>query len=268
VRLPVLPSTGGARSVIGMKAALRTHSGITELALVVALYAVYEVVRGFGSTTLSAARSHTAEIVALERHLGVFVERAVQQTVENLPALPMLLGFAYMSLHFGATAAALVWVHRSHRDRFALVRTTLVVSTSISLAIYVLYPAAPPRLAGLGFADTVTDKAGINLSSDALGSLYNPFAAVPSLHFGYALLVGLTVAALARRRWVRWLGASYPPFMLFTIVATGNHFIFDALAGGIVVAIAYLAARALLGPHPTRPATTSHRPLVALPARV
>ena len=144
----------------------------------------------------------------------------------------MLLGFAYMSLHFGATAAALVWLHRRHRERFALVRTTLVVSTAISLAIYVLYPAAPPRLAGLGFADTVTEKAGINMSSDALGSLYNPFAAVPSLHFGYALLVGVAVAALARRRWVRMLGAAYPPFMLFTIVATGNHFIFDAAAGG------------------------------------
>jgi hypothetical protein len=160
-----------------------------------------------------------------------------------------------MTLHFGATAAALVWVHRSHRERFPLVRTTLIVSTAVSLAIYILYPAAPPRLAGIGFADTVTEKAGINLSSDALGSLYNPFAAVPSLHFGYSLLVGVTVAVLARRRWLRWLGAGYPPFMLFTIVATGNHFIFDAAAGGLVMVIAYLAARALVAPAAPRQAT-------------
>jgi hypothetical protein len=229
-----------------MKVAIRTHTGIVELAMAVGLYAIYEVVRGFGSTSLAAARLHTADIVALERHLGIFVERAVQQAVERVPAAPMLLGFAYMSLHFGATAVALVWVHRRHRERFALVRTTLVASTAISLVIYVLYPAAPPRLAGIGFADTVTEKAGINMSSDALGSLYNPFAAVPSLHFGYALLVGVTVAVLARRRWLRWIGASYPLFMLFTIVATGNHFIFDAAAGGIVVVIAYLLARALV----------------------
>jgi hypothetical protein len=226
---------------------------MTELALAVGLYAVYEIVRGFGSTTLAAARLHTAEIVSLERHLGVFVERAVQQAVESLPAVPMLLGFAYMSLHFGATTVAMIWVHRRHRERFALVRTTLVVSTAVSLAIYVLYPAAPPRLSGLGFADTVTEKAGINLSSDALGSLYNPFAAVPSLHFGYSLLVGVTVAVLARRRWVRWVGAAYPPFMLFTIVATGNHFIFDAVAGGLVVVLSYFVARALLSA-PARPA--------------
>src|SRR5215210_710722 len=112
-----------------MRSALRTHSGMTELALAIALYGVYEVVRGFGSTTLASARLHTAEIVSLERHLGVFVERAVQQSVERLPAVPMLLGFAYMSLHFGATTAALIWVHRSHRDHFGLVRTTLVIST-------------------------------------------------------------------------------------------------------------------------------------------
>jgi hypothetical protein len=248
-----------------MKSALRTHSGIAELGVVAALYMVYEIVRGFGSTSLTAARSHTADIVALERHLGIFVERAVQHGVESLPAVPMLLGFAYMSLHFGATGAAMIWVHRRHRDRFALVRTTLIISTAIALVIYVLYPAAPPRLAGIGFADTVTEKAGINLSSDALGSLYNPFAAVPSLHFGYALLVGVTVAVLARRRWVRWIGAAYPPFMLFTIVATGNHFVFDAVAGGIVMAIAYVAARTLMTDTP-RPATARRMGPVVVPA--
>jgi hypothetical protein len=249
-----------------MKVALRTHSGIVELALAVGLYALYEVVRGFGSTSLTAARSHTADIVGLERHLGFFVERAVQHAVENLPGVPMLLGLAYMTLHFGATGVALVWVHRKHRDRFPLVRTTLIVSTAVSLAIYVLYPAAPPRLAGIGFADTVTQKSGINLSSDALGSLYNPFAAVPSLHFGYSLLVGVTVALLARRRWVRWLGAMYPPFMLFTIVATGNHFIFDAVAGGIVVIVAYAAARALVPSRPARPASRRMDPMFAVRA--
>ena len=116
--------------------------------------------------------------------------------------------------------------------------------------MYVVYPAAPPRLSGLGFADTVTDNAGINLSSESLGSLYNPFAAVPSLHFGYALLVGGVVFALARRRWVRWIGAAYPPFMLFTIVATGNHFLLDAAAGGLVTVLAFVAARRLAGPDP------------------
>ena len=230
-----------------MQSLLRTRSGLAEIAGITALYATYEGVRGFGSATLATAREHTAAVVSLERGIGIFVEHGVQSFVSSLPVLPMLLGLAYMTLHLGATAAALVWVHRSHRDAFAPVRTTLVTTTGLALAIYVLYPAAPPRLAGLGFDDTVTQQAHVNLSSDALGSLYNPFAAVPSLHFGYAVLVGVVVWKLAQRTWVRVLGAAYPPFMLFTIVATGNHFFFDAAAGGLVLGIGFLAARKLLG---------------------
>jgi hypothetical protein len=142
----------------------------------------------------------------------------------------------------------LVWVHRSRRAQFALVRTTLVVTTALALVGYVLFPAAPPRLAGLGFADTVSTHTGLNLSSDALGSLYNPVAAVPSLHFGYALIVGLAIAALTRRRAIRIAGALYPVLMLLVIVATGNHFFFDAAAGGLVVVAGWLVARVLVRP--------------------
>ena len=124
-------------------------------------------------------------------------------------------------------------------------RTTLVVATGLALVGYLVFPAAPPRLAGLGFTDTVSKSAGVNLSSDLLGALYNPVAAVPSLHFGYALLVGVGVAALARRRWVRVAGALYPVAMLYIIVATGNHFFVDAALGGLVVVGAWFLARAL-----------------------
>jgi hypothetical protein len=218
-----------------------------EVATLFALYGVYEIVRGFGSASLQAARAHTDEIVSLERSLGVYGERGVQEFAERIPGLPALLGVAYITLHIVVTAAVLVWVYRSHRERFPVVRTTLIASTAISLAVYVLYPAAPPRLANLGFADTVTTHAKLNLSSDLLGSLYNPFAAVPSLHFGYALLAGGAVAMLARRRVVRIAGAAYPLLMLGIIVATGNHFLFDAAAGGLVVVVGWLLARWLMG---------------------
>ena len=221
----------------------RPHRGVVEVAALFALYGIYEIVRGFGSASLEAARANTAEIVALERSLGVYGERGVQELAESVPGLPALLGIAYITLHIVATAGVLVWVYRAHRDRFPVVRTTLIASTAISLAVYVLYPAAPPRLAGLGFADTVTQHAGLNLSSDLLGSLYNPFAAGPSLHFGYALLVGAAVAWLARGRTARVLGAAYPLVMLWIIVATGNHFVFDAVAGGVVVVAGWLLAR-------------------------
>ena len=225
----------------------RPHRAAVEIGILASLYALYEAVRGAGDASVAVARAHTADIVALERGLHVFDEQAVQQWSHAVPLLPALLGFAYMSLHFGATALAVRWVYRERRHAFPLVRTTLIVSTALALVGYVLYPAAPPRLAGLGFSDTVTSHTGLNLSSNLLGSFYNPLAAVPSLHFGYALIVGGVLVTLARRRWMRVLGAAYPVFMLFDIVATGNHFWFDATAGGVVVVAGWWIARAFLG---------------------
>jgi hypothetical protein len=221
-----------------------THSGAQEVLGLALLYGAYEVVRGFGSEDVSAALDHTGSIVALEQHLGVFVERRVQEAVEGIAGLPALLGALYVLLHFVGTAIAIIWVHRRHRDAYPVVRTTLIAATALGLVGYVLFPAAPPRLAGLGFVDTVTSSTGLNLSSDLLGSLYNPFAAVPSLHFGYSLIVGLAIATLAHNPVVRIAGALYPALMLFVIVATGNHFLFDAFAGGAVVVVAWALARA------------------------
>jgi hypothetical protein len=213
-----------------------------EVATIIGLYGLYEVVRGQGHATLGVAREHTDGIVALERHLHLFGERTIQQAAHWVPGLPTLLGIAYIALHFLGTAAFLIWLHRTHPERFPLVRNTLIAATGLALSIYLLYPVAPPRLAGLGFVDTVTHNAKVNLSSDLLGSLYNPFAAVPSLHFGYALLVGVTVALLARGRVARVVGWSYPAVMLLVIVATGNHFFFDAAGGALAIGIGYVAA--------------------------
>ena len=224
---------------------LRPHAGPAELAAIVALYAIYELGRGFGDATLQAAQANTARIVELEQSLGVFFEGAVQNWASGIPSLPTFLGLAYVSLHLGATGATMVWLHLRHRERFALVRNALVIATGLSLVAYTVFPAAPPRLAGLGFVDTVTAHTHVNLSSDLLGSLYNPFAAVPSMHFGYALLVGVVLVTTASNRWVRLIGALYPPFMLFDIVATGNHFVFDAAAGGLVTVVSLWAAARL-----------------------
>ena len=214
-----------------------------EVATIIGLYGFYEVVRGQGHATLGVAREHTDGIVALERHLHLFGERTIQRAAHWVPALPTLLGIAYIALHFLGTAAFLIWLHRTHPERFPIVRNTLIAATGVALSIYLLYPVAPPRLAGLGFVDTVTHNAKVNLSSDLLGSLYNPFAAVPSLHFGYALLVGVTVGVLAKGRIARAIGWSYPVVMLLVIVATGNHFFFDAAGGALAIGIGYVAAR-------------------------
>ena len=225
--------------------------GVVEVATLAVLYAFYELVRGQGHASLALAQGHTDDIVALERSLHLFGERAVQNAADAIPGVPTLLGIAYIALHFVGTAVFLVWLHRNHRERFPLVRNTLIGATAVALAVYILFPVAPPRLAGLGFVDTVTNSAKVNLSSDMLGSLYNPFAAVPSLHFGYALLVGLTIAAVARGRLGRVIGWSYPVVMLLVIVATGNHFFFDAAGGAVAIGVGFLFA-SWVGEKPAR----------------
>ena len=224
----------------------RSHSGLGEIAGLAVLYGVYEVVRGAGGERFSTALDNTASIVAVERHLHVFVEHAVQSGAESVGFMPPLLGFLYMALHFAGTTTTLVWLHRRQREQFPLVRTTLVLATALALVGYRLFPAAPPRLADLGFSDTVSSSTGLNLSSDALGALYNPIAAVPSLHFGYALIIGVSLCANASRRVVRIAGALYPLVMLVVIVATGNHFFLDAALGGLVAVIAGVIARLLV----------------------
>ena len=225
----------------------RPQRALVEVGALAALYGVYEAARGAGDASLAVARDHTDDIVSLERALHVFGERTVQEWSRGVPYLPALLGVAYMTLHLAVTTLGMRWIYRNRPDAFPQVRTTLIAATALALVGYICFPAAPPRLAGLGFADTVSTHTGLNLSSNLLGSFYNPFAAVPSLHFGYALLMGVAVATLARRTWVRVLAAIYPALMLFVIVATGNHFFFDAAAGAAVVGLGWSIARALVG---------------------
>ena len=129
--------------------------------------------------------------------------------------------------------------------------------------VYALFPTAPPRLAGIGIADTVSGATQINLGSGPVSSLYNPYAAVPSMHIGFALLVGVAVWRFGRRPILRAAGLVYPVFVLFVIVATGNHFFVDAAAGAAV------AARGCRGHRPGRGrAPSPARPGIPPPARV
>jgi PAP2 superfamily len=224
----------------------RPHRARVEIALATGLYVTYEAGRGLVRGSMNVAQHHAQLVAALERSVDLFWEQSVQRAVLPYGLLVRGLGLAYVSLHLGATILLLIWLYRRHRGAFPLVRTALIVATGLALAIHLAFPTAPPRLAELGLADTVTSVTRVNLSSGMLGALYNPIAAVPSMHFGYALVVGFSVTRLARRRSIRALGRLYPLFVLFVIVATGNHFFLDAAAGAAVTGAAWLAAGAVV----------------------
>jgi hypothetical protein len=215
------------------------HSAAVEIVALTALYAVYEVVRGVRHASRPLAVGHALDIVRLERSLHLYDERAVQRALEHPAALLTVLAFAYPLLHVIATVGILAWAYRLRPVEYPAIRTALVATTAIALVIYVVFPVAPPRLAGLGIRDTVSDDTPFNLSSSVLGRLYNPLAAVPSLHFAYALLMGTVLIVLSRRRLARAAGVLLPLATLAVIVATGNHFFADAAAGGVVAGIGF-----------------------------
>jgi membrane-associated phospholipid phosphatase len=111
--------------------------------------------------------------------------------------------------------------------------------------IHWLFPTAPPRLAGVGLEDTLLMLSGIDIGSQTSSALSNPVAAVPSLHAAYALGVGVGMIRFARSHVVRFAGALYPPLVVLTIVVTGNHFLLDAIAGMLVLALGFMLVRAL-----------------------
>jgi hypothetical protein len=217
------------------------HRLQSEAAVVLGLYGLYELARGLVVGDARDADHHAHRVVALERWLHLFGEANVQHAARALPGLTSLLGTAYLTLHLAVTAVVLLWLHRRRPAAFAFVRTTLLLASALSLVGFLVYPTAPPRLAGIGIADTVSN-GHVDLNKGLVSSLYNPYAAVPSMHIGYALIVAASLLLYARRPLVRVFGALYPPLVLLVVVATGNHFFFDAATGALVAVAAAAAA--------------------------
>jgi hypothetical protein len=223
------------------------HSLRAEAATVLTLYALYEVARGLVVGDERVAVDHAHAVALLERRLHLLVEPNVQHAAQAAPGLIGFLGAAYLMLHFSVTAGLLLWLHQRRPAAFAAIRTTLLIASAIALVVFVAFPTAPPRLAEIGVTDTVSNR-HLDLNTGLVSSLYNPFAAVPSMHFGYALVVAVALIRFGHGRLIRIAGLLYAPFVLLVIVATGNHFFFDAVAGAAVAAVAYLVARAIAAP--------------------
>ena len=234
---------------LGARLSVR-HSLRMEAAGALTLYGLYELARGLVGTDTAQADAHAHRLVALERSLHLFVEANVQRAVQTLPGLTSLLGVAYLTLHLAVTGGVLLWLHRRRPEGYPFVRTALLLASGLALVGFLVYPTAPPRLAGVGILDTVSG-GQVDLNRGLVSSLYNPYAAVPSMHVGYSLIVAAGLLRHGRHLLVRAIGALYPPFVLLVIVATGNHFFLDAAAGALVAGLAAALAALLT----RRPAT-------------
>ena len=212
-----------------------------ELGLALAVYLFYVSARWLAAGSYPTALHHARELWGLEHRLRLAIEPDVQRAFLHSALLPVF-NHLYLAAQNLVVPAVLVLTYRLDRVVYLRLRRTLVGAWLIAIPIYALFPTAPPRLAHLGIADTVSDGTGVHLTSKTSTLFFNPFAAVPSLHVGFAFAVGLALAAVTHRPALRLLALAWGPAILLTVVVTGNHFVFDAGAGLVVTAVAYVIA--------------------------
>jgi membrane-associated phospholipid phosphatase len=134
---------------------------------------------------------------------------------------------------------ALIWLYRAAPALHRRLRNTIVATWMIAVPIYAMSPVAPPPLAAVGITHTISHQSGVTLNSRLSTALYNPLAAVPSLHAGFALAVAVALAFALRPRWAKALALAWAPLVALAVVATGNHYFFDIAAGVAVTALGY-----------------------------
>jgi PAP2 superfamily len=223
------------------KQVLAGRDGLVQVAVVLVSFGGYEALRMLIKPDWPRALHNAREVASLERVLGIDWEGAIQQTFLSVPDLIHALNVFYLAGHFGLTAVFFLWLYHTSRDGFRLYRDAFLVATALAILVHWMFPTAPPRLAGLGIEDTLLALSGIDIGSPASSPFSNPVAAVPSLHAAYALGVALGLIRYGSSA-LKVVGVLYPPLVLLTIVVTGNHFLFDALAGIAVLGVGFAAA--------------------------
>jgi hypothetical protein len=224
-----------------VRGVLAARDGLVQVAVVLIAGGTYEILRTFMEPDWPRALHNAREVASLEQVLGIDWEGAIQGTFLSVPDLIHVLNVFYLAGHFGLTAVFFLWLYHASRDGFRLFRDAFLVATALAVVVHWMYPTAPPRLAGLGIEDTLLALSGIDIGSPTSSAFSNPVAAVPSLHAAYALGVGLGLIWYGGRV-LRGIGVVYPPLVLLTIVVTGNHFLFDALAGIVVLGLGFAVA--------------------------
>jgi hypothetical protein len=209
---------------------------LRQVSLFAAAYLAYRLVRGIVETQANTAFAHARDLISLERGMHLFVEPSIQAWASGSHAVMLVASWWYINAQTTITVAALIYLYLRHNQSFYFVRNMLMIGMAIALIGYVAFPTAPPRfMPEWGFIDSVSDFTGLRVSSASASAnaLTNLYAAVPSMHVAFAMMIGWTLTRLVKPRPLKVLWALYPFLMTFVIIVTANHFIFDALLGAV-----------------------------------
>lgn len=214
---------------------------LRQAALILLGVFIYFGVRGLTESSAGLARDHAHDIVAFEKALGIHVESRLQDLVAPSGTVQTVANWVYIWGHWPAIIATMIWLVWHHREVFLRLRDAMLVSGALGMAVFVSYPVAPPRLADLGLVDTVTEQSRAYRVLQP-PAFVNQYAAMPSLHSGWDLLVGMAIIAAASSVVLKIVGFAMPVLMAFAVVATANHYIVDVVAGIALVLVGHAVA--------------------------
>jgi hypothetical protein len=217
------------------------RTAVSQAALILGGIVVYFGVRGLTVTEPQTAMRHAVEVVSFERGLGVYVEPRAQDLIADSPSAMTIMNWVYIWCHWPIIIATLLWLFFTHYGGYRVIRDAMLISGAVGLLVFAVFPVAPPRLAGLGLVDTVTDysRAYRVLQPPAF---VNQYAAMPSLHVGWDLLMGIALATYGGYLAVRVVGVVLPLLMAAAVVLTANHYVIDVAVGAaLVLASLYVA---------------------------
>jgi len=220
---------------------------VLQFGLFYLAYSGYQVVRGITDSGRDLALANAERLIDAERSLGTFFEPGLQQAlIDHASWVVDAANFAYLNSHFVVTTVFLAWLYLRRNEHYYFVRNMFMVAMLVALIGYALYPTLPPRLyPGEGFTDTIAAFTGVAQDSKTAGLLVNQYAAVPSMHIAFSLMVAAPAVALSRHLVSRLAWSAYPLVVFAVIVITGNHYWLDAAAGAAVACLAAVAARGL-----------------------
>jgi hypothetical protein len=229
-------STGGERASRSLASWWRGRYGaklLFEILICGALLIIYRTIRMVNKTDLRTAFSNAREIVRFEEWLGLPFEDNLQGFLLDHPTLIKLLNHYYIWFHFPMAIGLLLWLYLRHHDRYQPIRNLMAFVTFAALIIHLVFPLAPPRMMS-GFVDTMREFGPSIYPANAVDGAANQIAAMPSLHFGWAMIEAMAVVSVLKSGW-RWLIMIHPALMTLSIIATANHWWIDAAAAALIV---------------------------------
>jgi membrane-associated phospholipid phosphatase len=199
-----------------------------QLAIWLGFALIYQVVRGLTDRKPPwVAFAHGDSVARFETHYTHrLYELTIEQFVNQRHLLADAVSWTYWNSEFTVVGLAVLWVYIRRHEAFYGFRNSVLLANILGLVGYFYWPTAPPRMLGLGFVDQHHD--------GLVQLLANPYAAMPSLHAADALIVGIVMFQVSRHWWAKILWAFWPAWVLFAVMATGNHFWLDCLAGLMV----------------------------------